>query len=175
MNDLNEFLNKGGIIAFPTDTVWGLGALPNSAGVDALFKIKGRPREKHFVIMSDSLAHLRPHMRDFPPLALELAQRYFPGALTVIGNEDPVFGGVRIPKCESFRKLCGNIDGHCLATTSANISGRPALETAAEIERVFPTARIIGDRNFKPSGTASTVVKVVKDQIKILRQGAVAV
>ena len=173
MNDLNEFLQGGGIIAFPTDTVWGFGALPNEIGAEALFEIKQRPREKHFVIMSDSLEHLRPHMVDFPPLAFELAKKYFPGALTIVGNDDPVFGGVRIPDSENFRKICERVDGHCLATTSANLSGEPVCESAAEVSAKFPTVRVIGDGT--PTGIASTVIKVIGDEIKVLREGAIFV
>ena len=175
MNDLNEFLQAGGVIAFPTDTVWGFGALPNEVGANALFEIKNRPHEKHFIIMSDSLEHLRPHMFDFSPLAFDLAKKYFPGALTIVGNEDPTFGSVRIPNNKNFWEICKAVDGHCLATSSANISGEPVCESADEIREKFPTVRIIGDINFKPTGIASTVIKVVGNEIKILRQGAVKI
>ncbi|MCL2331201.1 MAG: Sua5/YciO/YrdC/YwlC family protein [Proteobacteria bacterium] len=170
---LNAHLANGGVIAFPTDTIWGLGALPTPAGVDALFEIKHRPHEKHFVIMSDTLEHLRPHMPDFSPLAVELAQRYLPGALTIVGNDDPIFGGVRIPDNADFRALCGVIDGHCLATTSANVSGAPVCETREEVEKIFPDIIIVG--NGKPAGMASTVIKVIGDEVKILRQGSVVI
>ena len=177
MKNLNEFLKTGGVIAFPTDTVWGLGALPNAIGAEALFEIKRRPREKHFIIMSDSIEHLRPHMRDFSPLAFELAKKYWPGALTIVGNDDPVFGGVRIPNNAAFHELCKRIDGHCLATTSANISGEPACESRAEIEKVFPNILIIGDdigrAASKNAPLASTVIKVTGDEIQILRAGSV--
>lgn len=70
---LNAHLDAGGVIAFPTDTVWGLGALPTRAGADALFEIKQRPHEKHLIIMSDTLAHLRGYMADYPKIAFDLA------------------------------------------------------------------------------------------------------
>ncbi|MDR1697201.1 MAG: L-threonylcarbamoyladenylate synthase, partial [Rickettsiales bacterium] len=124
MQGLNEFLAAGGVIAFPTDTVWGLGVLPTPAGCDALYEIKRRPREKHFIIMSDSVEHLPP----LSPRAAGLAARFWPGALTIID------GGVgyRIPESRAIRDLCAAVDGHCLATTSANISGMPPLTSADE-------------------------------------------
>ena len=72
---LNAHLKAGGVIAFPTDTVWGLGALPTRRGADALFEIKRRPHEKHLIIMSDSLTHIRPYMNGYPAAAFELAAR----------------------------------------------------------------------------------------------------
>ena len=170
---LNTHLANGGVIAFPTDTVWGLGALPNAAGAETLFETKRRPAEKHFVIMSGTLEHLRPHMQGFSLLALDLARRHFPGALTIVGNDDPLFGGVRIPDNDVFRLICKHVDGHCLAATSANISGEPVCENREEIEKLFPLIMIIGDG--RPTGTASTVIKVIGDQIRILRQGSVII
>ena len=66
---LNEHLLSGGVIAFPTDTVWGLGALPTRAGADAIFELKQRPKEKHLIIMSDSFEHIKQYMKDYPEKA----------------------------------------------------------------------------------------------------------
>ncbi|MBO8407100.1 MAG: Sua5/YciO/YrdC/YwlC family protein [Proteobacteria bacterium] len=77
--ELNNHLKSGGVIAFPTDTVWGLGALPTRAGADALFEIKRRPANKHLIIMSDNLAHIRPYMENYPARAFDLANKYWPG------------------------------------------------------------------------------------------------
>ena len=73
---INQHLKNGGVIAFPTDTVWGLGALPNKTGADALFEIKQRPREKHLIIMSDTLEHIKPYMKNYPRAAFDLAKKY---------------------------------------------------------------------------------------------------
>ncbi len=83
---LNNHLTSGGVIAFPTDTVWGLGVLPTRRGADALFETKQRPHEKHLIIMSDSLAHIRPFMKDYPQAAFDMAEKYWPGALTLRGR-----------------------------------------------------------------------------------------
>ena len=177
--ELNNHLKSGGVIAFPTDTVWGLGALPTRAGADALFEIKRRPANKHLIIMSDNLAHIRPYMENYPVRAFDLANKYWPGALTigvpVAGTDSMVFGGVRVPNYRPFMELCGVIDGHCLATTSANISGQPTLQSADEIRKTFPDIIVI-DNAFDPMGGApSTVVVLDGDSTNIVRAGAVVI
>ncbi len=172
--DINDFLARGGVLAFPTDTVWGLGALPNELGANALFKIKKRPHEKHFTVMSNSLEKLAPYMNDFSKKAIELAQKFLPGQLTIIGNDDPVFGGIRIPKCKTFCDLCNEISGGCLATTSANLSGHPVLKTAQDIKETFPNVWII-DGKVPENAPPSTVIKVTGDKIAILRKGNIDV
>ena len=125
ISKLNNHLKSGGVIAFPTDTVWGLGALPTRVGADALFEIKRRPANKHLIIMSDNLEHIRPYMSEYPARAFELAQKYWPGALTigvpVAGTDSMVFGGVRVPNYKPFMELCGEhgISINKLATISA--------------------------------------------------------
>ena len=179
ISKLNNHLKSGGVIAFPTDTVWGMGALPTRAGADALFEIKRRPANKHLIIMSDSLEHIKPYMENYPKRAFELAQKYWPAALTigvpVAGTDSMVFGGVRVPNYKPFMELCGVIDGHCLATTSANISGQPTLQSAEEIRKTFPNIIVI-DNAFEPMGGApSTVVVLDGDNINIVRTGSVVI
>lgn len=179
ISKLNAHLNAGGVIAFPTDTVWGLGALPTRGGADALFEIKRRPTNKHLIIMSDSLAHIRPYMTDYPETAFALAEKYWPGALTIgvpVADTDTMaFGGVRVPDYAPFQKLCHVIDGHCLATTSANISGQPPLQTTDEIRAQFPNIIIIDNANAPMHGAPSTVAILNGNDINIVRQGAVII
>lgn len=178
IEQLNAHLDAGGVIAFPTDTVWGLGALPTRAGADALFQIKQRPHEKHLIIMSDSLAHLRGYMTDYPKTAFDLAAKYWPGALTLgvpVADTDTMsFGGVRVPNYKPFHDLCAVVRGHCLATTSANISGMPPLNTAAEIRAQFPDIIVI-DNAYAPMGGAPSTVAILTggNEIKTVRTGAV--
>lgn len=176
---LNEHLARGGVIAFPTDTVWGLGALPNARGADALFEIKHRPHEKHLIIMSDTLEHISPYMKNYPSVAFDLAKKYWPGALTigipVADTNTMSFGGVRIPNYKPFHELCAVIDGHCLATTSANISGMAPLQNADEIRAQFPDIIVIDNAFDKMGGAPSTVAILSDDKINIVRQGAVII
>ena len=102
-----------------------------------------------------------------------------PGALTigvpVAGTDSMVFGGVRVPNYKPFMELCGVIDGHCLATTSANISGQPTLQSADEIRKTFPNIIVI-DNAFEPMGGAPSTVAVLDgDDINIVRNGAVVI
>ena len=193
---LNAHLAAGGVIAFPTDTVWGVGALPTQVGWDAIFELKNRPAEQFLIIMSDTIEHLAPYTHCFSDRAIELGKKYWPGALTISGNPDPIFdsgrllpkprphqvgdsrslfGSVRIPNHPVYQKLCSVIDGHCLATTSANLSGWPVLKSADEIRATFPDIIVIDDGGIKPAGRASTVIRVVGDKIEILRQGEIVV
>ncbi len=175
---LNSHLNNGGVIAFPTDTVWGLGALPTRTGADALFKIKKRPTNKHLIVMSDCLEHIMPYMQNFSPYAFNLAKKYWPGALTigtqVSGNDISIFGGVRVPNYKPFHDLCAVITGHCLVTSSANISGMQPLNNATDIRKQFPNIIVI-DNAYQPMGGAPSTVIVLDDNGKITtaRQGAV--
>lgn len=176
---LNTHLNNGGVIAFPTDTVWGLGALPTRRGADALFEIKQRPREKHLIIMSDTLDHIKPYMTQYPARAMELAEKYWPGALTIgipVAETDTMsFGAVRVPNYKPFQELCGVIDGHCLATTSANISGQPVLTSADEIRAQFPDIIVVNNATEKMGGAPSTVAILTGNEINVVRQGAVII
>lgn len=180
IKQLNEHLAAGGVIAFPTDTVWGLGALPTPAGAAALYEIKRRPREKRLIIMSDSMAHIRPHMTKFPKAAFELAEKYWPGALTlgreISDGDTALFGGVRVPRYAPFQALCAVVHGHCLATTSANISGMPPLDNAADIQATFPNIIVI-DNATEPMGGAPSTVAIVTENngIKIARAGAIVI
>ncbi len=179
ISKLNNHLKSGGVIAFPTDTVWGLGALPTRVGADALFEIKRRPANKHLIIMSDNLEHITPYMTEYPARAFELAQKYWPGALTigvpVAGTDSMVFGGVRVPNYKPFMELCGVIDGHCLATTSANISGQSTLTSADEIRKTFPNIIVIDNATAPMGGAPSTVAILDGDNINIVRAGGVVI
>lgn len=179
IKQLNEHLKRGGVIAFPTDTVWGFGALPNRAGADALFEIKQRPHEKHLIIMSDTMDHIKPYMSEYPHIAFELGKKYWPGALTIgvpVADTDSMsFGAVRIPNYKPFHELCSVIDGNCLATTSANISGQPTLKNADEIKKQFPNIIVIDNAYDAMGGAPSTVVILSDGKINVVRQGAVII
>ena len=176
---LNRHLDNGGVIAFPTDTVWGLGALPNRRGADALFEIKQRPHEKHLIIMSDSLEHIKPYMSEYPQTAFDLAKKYWPGALTigipVMENDSMSFGAVRVPNYKPFHELCSVIDGHCLATTSANISGQAPLKNADEIKKQFPDIIVVDNAYDIIAGSPSTVVILSNNKINVVRRGSVII
>lgn len=86
--ELNEKLrNKihGGVVSFVTDTVWGVGCLPeNEKGAENIYALKNRDRSKPLILMSNSVEHLLPYVKNIPPKARELMEKHFPGALTLI-------------------------------------------------------------------------------------------
>ncbi len=184
--ELNNILKNGGVVAFVTDTVWGLGCMPNSKkGVDKIYEIKNRDRSKPLILMSDDVKNLYPYVAEVPSIAEKLIKQYFPGALTVIlkkseltkdyitSNKDTV--GIRVPNNKCFNEICKITEGHVLATTSANISNSESSKTYEEaVESIgkFVDA-IIADEGYLCKGTESTVVLADSDSYKILRQGIV--
>ena len=185
-NLLNKILKNGGVIAFVTDTVWGLGCLPTSKkGVDKIYEIKGRDRTKPLILMSDDITKLTPFIKELPENAKELISKYFPGALTLVldksdktenyitSNKNTV--GIRVPDNEFFKELCSVIEGGVLATTSANLSEHPSSKTYDEANNSIGNVVdfIFEDYGYSCKGKESTVVLVTKDSCKILRQGSV--
>ena len=185
-NKLNEALKDGAVIGFETDTVWGIGALPNcKIGIDNIYEIKNRDRSKPLILMSDKLENLLPYTENLPQKAKEIAEKYFPGAITIIvkkSSKTPDYVtnsmdtiGLRVPNHKGFQELCKNIDGRVLATTSANISNQKTSVCKKDVENS------IGDKLYKIygedticEGIASTIVLVNNDNsIKILRQGSI--
>ena len=184
--NLNEALKNGAVIGFETDTVWGIGALPNcKKGIDNIYEIKNRDRSKPLILMSDKLENLLPYVENSPPKAKEIADKFFPGAITIIvkkSDKTPDYitnsfdtVGIRVPNHEGFQELCKNIDGHVLATTSANISNEKTSVCRKDVETS------IGNKLYKIygkdtvcEGVASTVVLVEQNNsVKVLRQGSV--
>ena len=185
-NKLNEALKDGAVIGFETDTVWGIGALPNCRiGIHNIYEIKNRDRSKPLILMSDKLENLLPYTENLPQKAKEIAEKYFPGAITIIvkkSSKTPDYVtnsmdtiGLRVPNHKGFQELCKNIDGRVLATTSANISNQKTSVCKKDVENS------IGDKLYKIygedticEGIASTIVLVNNDNsIKILRQGSI--
>lgn len=186
IKELNETLKNGGVIAFVTDTVWGLGCLQNSKkGVDKIYEIKGRDRSKPLILMSDKKVNLIPYVKNVPENANKLMKEYFPGALTVIlekSEKTPLYitsdkntVGIRVPNNEFFKQLCSVIDGHVLATTSANLSNHPSSKTYNEAKQSIGeyVDIIFEDYGYTCKGIESTVILANEETIKILRQGSI--
>lgn len=186
VRELNEKLKRGGVVSFVTDTVWGVGCLPESeAGVNNIYELKGRDRSKPLILMSDSVEHLLPYVKNIPGKAKELMNRYFPGALTLIferTEKTPLFVtsqkntvGIRIPDNAVFKRLCEVVDGHVLATTSANLSNQPSAKTYIEAEKNIGkyVDYVFQDYGYIARGLESTVALAINEEIKVLRQGEI--
>ena len=186
-DEIIDVLTHDGVIAYVTDTVWGLGCLPSSEkAVKKIYEIKHREAQKPLILMSSEPYHLLDYVEQpLSKTASKLIKEYFPGALTLVlnksektpyymtSNMDTV--GIRVPDNPVFKEICENITGHVLATTSANLSHQPSAKTYQQaLENMKDLADIvIPDYGYVAEGLESTVVGVFEDDIKIFRQGAV--
>ncbi len=188
VEELNFELSNGAVIAFVTDTVWGIGCLPSSEkGVNRIYEIKGRDRSKPLILMSNKEEYLLPYVDNISVKAKELMEKYFPGALTIINEKSPLTPayitsgkntvGIRVPDNEIFRKLCSKINGHVLATTSANLSNQPSGKNYEEVKKSIGhlVDYIFEDYGYTAKGIESTVILAINDDIKILRQGSIII
>ncbi|MGC8876548.1 L-threonylcarbamoyladenylate synthase [Thermus sp.] len=172
-----ETLKGGSLVAFPTDTVWGVLALmEDEAACKRIYEVKGRPEEKPLqVLVADLESALR--LADLEPLEekfLRLAEAFWPGGLTVVvpGKGIPPWiskdgsVGLRMPDHAFLRELLRRVGGHA-AATSLNQSGEPPVRSEAEarafaVDFVFPG---------EAGGLASSVVDLRTGEV--LREGAV--
>ena len=178
-----EVLRAGGVIAFPTDTVYGVGAhgLLNDA-VEKLYVVKGRPAEKAIPLLLAAAAEVDGVARDISPAAWNLMQRFWPGALTIVLKKQahlpPALSGaetvaVRVPDHAVVRDLIRAL-GAPLAATSANRSGEPELLDAQAIGRVLGgMLDLILDGGRCAGGVPSTVVDASGETLRVLRAGAI--
>lgn len=178
-------LQNGGVVAYPTDTVYGLGASLHFPGsLRKLFEIKGRSREKTLPVLLASSADLATVSSGVDPRLLTLASRFWPGPLTVAVPALPTLPteviaadgtvGVRVP-AHSVALTLAQRCGGALATTSANMSGFSPARHANEIgEPIRSLIDIVLDGGIARGGTASTVLRQEGDTIVIIREGAIA-
>ena len=187
LEKIKNILDNDGVIAYVTDTVWGLGCLPSSEkAVKKIYEIKHREAQKPLILMSSEPYHLLDYVKQpLSKTASKLIKEYFPGALTLVlnksekipyymtSNMDTV--GIRVPDNPVFKEICENITGHVLATTSANLSHQPSAKTYQQaLENMKDLADIvIPDYGYEAEGLESTVAGVFGDDVKIFRQGAI--
>lgn len=138
-----KVLSAGGLILYPTDTVWGIGCdATNPEAVEKVYRLKKRDDSKALIVLIDSADHLDHYVVDVPMIARELIDVavkpltiIYEGAYNlapnVLGDEDSV--GIRIPNDEFCHRLCERF-GKPIVSTSANVSGQKAARTFAEID-----------------------------------------
>lgn len=182
INRAKDILQKGGLIAFPTDTVYGL-AVPafNAVGIDRLYQAKDREAGKAIPVLIGNFSQLSLITPGINKKSLHLARRFWPGALTLIVirhldlpcNISPFSTiGVRMPD-HSFALALLKTSGP-LATTSANISGETNPLTAQDVlTQLEGRIELILDGGNAPGGIPSTVVDCTGAKPIILRQGAI--
>jgi L-threonylcarbamoyladenylate synthase len=184
--DAVAVLRAGGVIALPTDTVYGLGvALDTPGGIERLFHVKRRPPERGIVLLLDDPAQMA-QLAIVTPAAEALAAALWPGGLTLVLEQRPDVAlpavltggattiGLRVPDHEAPRALARALGP--LPVTSANVSGEPeAPDAPSIIGQLGDAIELVVDGGPAAGGPASTVVDVSGDPVRILRPGAVSV
>lgn len=179
-----RILREGGVVAFPTETVYGLGANGLSAeSCRKIYKAKGRPSDNPLILHLSNLSMIGRVVREVPLKAQDLLRKFTPGPLTVIlprnrDVPDAVTGGlstvgIRIPSHEIARKMiaAANVP---IAAPSANIAGRPSPTTAEAVKRDLDgRIPLILDAGPCQWGVESTIVDATGEIPVILRPGAI--
>jgi L-threonylcarbamoyladenylate synthase len=177
-------LRAGGVVAMPTDTVYGIGVdLSVAGGLGRLFEAKRRPPDRAIMLLLADAAQAG-ILAAWPPAAAVLAEAFWPGGLTLVlpqrsgvalpaeltGGRDTI--GLRVPDHASPRALAAAVGP--LPVTSANVSGLPEARTAAEIlTQLGDAIDLVLDGGPSRGGPASTVVDCTGERPRILRSGAI--
>lgn len=178
-----EILKTGGLVAFPTDTVYGVGALAfDGKAVQSIYIAKERPVEKAVPILIGDSDELEKVGMDIPDSAHRLASRFWPGPLTILvpkrANLPEAVSalstiGVRVPDHDIARALLRAAGP--MAVTSANISGKQSPVTAEEVlEQLAERIKLIIDGGKTPGGVPSTLVDCTTPELKVLREGPIS-
>lgn len=177
-------LRNGGIVAFPTETYYGLAIDPDcDLAVKKLFKVKNRPADKPLLLLIEEETQLHSIVESVPLAYRRLIKKYWPGALTLIfsagrslnhqvtGNTGTI--GIRISPHPIARELVKRM-GKPITATSANISGFPPAQTAQEVIEMFgPNIDFIVDGGKTDGGLCSTVLTIHNERLHILRAGQI--
>ncbi len=178
-----KILRDGGLVAFPTDTVYGVGALAfDGKAVESIYKAKDRPIEKAIPVLIAEAADMEKVGMNIPEIAYRLAARFWPGPLTCVIPKQPTLPesvsatdtvGVRVPDHKVARALL--LAAGPMAVTSANISGQPSPSSAQEVfAQLGGRIDLIIDGGTTPGGVPSTLVDCTGTDVKILREGPIS-
>lgn len=192
MNEINKaigILKNGGIVIFPTDTAFGIGcAVDDEKAVWKLFEIRRRPKDKAVPVLVDSIEMAREYLEEIPNGVLDLMNKYWPGALTIVlpckidkvpklarGGGSTI--GVRLPNSSIIQEIIKGV-GVPILGSSANFNGE---KTPYRFEDLNPDLVTLSDYIIKgstlarvePSTNVSTVIDCSVTPWKILRQGAI--
>lgn len=185
VNEGIRVLRHGGIVAYPTDTVYGLGAsasLPQA--VQRIYKVKERPQNMPLPLLLADTSQVTKFAKSVPAVAWDLIRRFMPGALTIVlpkSSSAPDFitaGGttiaIRIPAHPVPITLVEGL-GTPIVGTSANLSGKPSPLTAEEVySQLGDGVDLIIDGGRCPGGKESTIVDVTGKTPVMLREGAIS-
>ena len=180
-----KILKKGGLVAFPTDTVYGLGAAVNiNEAVERVFKVKKRPKAMALPVLIAEKDQIAEVAEAVPEVTWLLVDRFLPGALTIVLNKskaisDTITGGgktlaVRIPAHPVPLEIIKGL-GSPIVGTSANLSSKPSPLTAEEVyDQLGDKVDMIIDGGRCPGGKESTIIDLTAKTPTVLREGAIA-
>lgn len=180
-----RILKGGGVVAIPTDTLYGLAAdALNEKAIERVFSIKGRSKGMALPLLLANADDIVKWAAEIPDIAWPLIRRFWPGALTLVLKKaeaisDAVSGGLntialRVPNHQVPRAIARGL-GAPITGTSANRSGSPGLTTAEAVRRKFGSeVDLVIDAGETSEGLASTVLDLSGDQPRILREGAIS-
>jgi len=183
---ISDILQSEGVMVYPTETFYGLGALAFSEkAVRKVYRLKKRERGKPLSVVISDFAMAESIACSVVPLFRTLASEFWPGPLTLVIKARPIFppqmlgpGGslaMRIPKAVWLRELIRRL-GIPITATSANISGEEEISRSEEVLRVFRRKTdLIVDGGPTPGGWPTTIVDLTSDEPRLLRTGAVPV
>jgi L-threonylcarbamoyladenylate synthase len=185
IEEAGKWIRNGGLVALPTDTLYGLAADPFSAAAIArVFAVKGRAAERALPLIAADAAQVTAQLGRLPAAGQRLAERFWPGPLTLLvpavralapgvsGGTGRV--GVRVPDHAVARAICAEA-GRPITATSANRSGEPATPDPDRVERTLgDRLDLLIDAGKTRGGEASTIVDVTGDAPVLVRAGAIS-
>jgi L-threonylcarbamoyladenylate synthase len=167
-------LRRGALVILPTDTVYGVAADPGSPGAEErLFRVKRRPDNKPISLLAADSRQVEACRAELGVIGRALANRYWPGALTMVLQTGDIWEGFRIPNHPVTLAILKAMGG-ALRVTTANMSGEaPTLTAAAAIAALGSAIELVVDAGPAPGGVPSTVVKIGLGRCDVLREGAI--
>ena len=180
-----DVLIAGGIIGYPTETIYGIGCSAFDAeAVERIYRLKGRDRQKTMILIAGDIVQVSELVKSIPVSAEKLIDSFWPGPLTLIFEASSrlhefAFGksktiAVRIPDCTICLELIRET-GFPLVSTSANISGQDAAVAAQQVAEAFgDQLDVIIDGGPSPERAPSTLVDITRTPARIVRRGAIS-
>lgn len=184
VNSSIDVLKSGGVIIFPTDTVYGIGCLWNSTiAINSIYELKQRDYSKPLSAYFSNIEMIKDYVEEIPDLFYKIAERYLPGALTLILKKNEKISnfatsnlqtiGIRIPNNQFMLTLIDEI-GEPILGTSANISNERSTKSAENVYQIFNhKVPLIIEDDKSMAGIESTIIDLSSANPKILRQGLI--
>lgn len=184
-NQISKEKLRGKVIAYPTDTVFGIGAMIDDLkAISKIYKLKKRSFDKPLAILASKVEDILPYIEMPSEEILNIMKKYWPGALTIIFKKNHSITSQHISRFDTiaFRIPNNTIALNILektgplATTSVNISGDNPINTYQEIDKLFgDTIDYLFVKNVNSSNISSTIIDVSDNHLKIVRQGEIKI